>query len=88
MAETNDVRIAIVGCGYIGARHAASLARLPDVTIAALVDRDQSRAAMLRDQFELSTAIVTTDFAKVLRDPTLHAVIIATHHDSHASLAI
>jgi predicted dehydrogenase len=82
------LNVAIIGCGYIGARHAANLARLPGVAIAACVDRDQGRANALRQELGVHTAAATTDVERVLYDPAIHAVVIATHHDSHAGLAI
>ncbi len=38
------VRIALVGCGRIGVRHAKILADLPDVEVVGMVDVDAERA--------------------------------------------
>jgi myo-inositol 2-dehydrogenase / D-chiro-inositol 1-dehydrogenase len=85
--HVKPLNVAIVGCGYIGARHAASLARLPGVTVAAVVDRDEERAKVLQDEFDFAGAVVTSDVERALQHSDIHAVVIATHHDSHAGLA-
>jgi predicted dehydrogenase len=82
------VNVAILGCGYIGTRHAQSLARLPDATVVAFVDQDLDRATQLRQTHGTPDAVATSDVDAALRDPNTHAVIIATHHDSHPALAI
>ena len=82
------VNVAIVGCGYIGARHAQSLARLPGAEVVAFVDRDLERATRLRRDHGAREAVATADVEAALRDPDVHAVIVATHHDSHPALAI
>jgi myo-inositol 2-dehydrogenase / D-chiro-inositol 1-dehydrogenase len=82
------VNVAIVGCGYIGTRHAQSLARLSDAKVVAFVDQDLNRATQLWQTHGSDDAVATTDIAAALHDPNTHAVIIATHHDSHPALAI
>jgi myo-inositol 2-dehydrogenase/D-chiro-inositol 1-dehydrogenase len=82
------LNLAIVGCGNLGSRHARSLARMEDVALVAFVDRDLARAEQLRADVGAAGAIGTSDAAAVLADRRVHAVVIATHHDSHAALAI
>jgi myo-inositol 2-dehydrogenase/D-chiro-inositol 1-dehydrogenase len=84
----STLNVAIIGCGNLGGRHAKTLARLPDVAVVALVDRDLARATQLRQVIEVDDARVTDDVQSVLSDPAIHAVVIATHHDSHPDLAI
>lgn len=90
----STLNVAIIGCGYIGTRHARNLARLPDVAVVACVDRDLARARQLRDTLGSDarsgsgTAVATSDVQAALRDPETHAVVIATHRDSHRDLAV
>lgn len=84
----STINVAIVGCGYIGGRHAANLMRLPDAAVVAFVDRDPSRATHLREAVGATEATVTGDIRAALRDPATHAVVITTHHDSHPELAV
>jgi predicted dehydrogenase len=88
MRAVSTVNVAIIGCGYIGTRHAESLARLRDATVVAYVDQDLGRATSLRQRFGPDEAIATSDVQAALADPKTHAVIVATHHDSHPALAI
>jgi predicted dehydrogenase len=84
----STVNVAIVGCGYIGTRHAENLARLPGARVVAFVDQDLERAVQLRQTHGTDDTVATTDAAAVLHDPGTHAVVIATHHDSHPALAV
>ena len=47
MIAGTNVRVGIVGCGFIGGRHADALARVDGVEIAALYDADAAKAAAL-----------------------------------------
>lgn len=89
MEPTN---VAIIGCGNLGSRHARNLAHLPDVHVAACVDRDPTQTARLRDELKAISGqvqpLLTNEVSSVLADPNIHAVVIATHHDSHPDLAI
>ncbi|HKG26119.1 MAG TPA: Gfo/Idh/MocA family oxidoreductase [Thermomicrobiales bacterium] len=82
------VNVAIIGCGYIGTRHAENLRRVPGATVATFVDQDIDRAAHLRQTAGTEAATVTADARAVFDDPHVHAVVIATHHDSHVPLAV
>lgn len=82
------VNVALIGCGYIGARHAQSLARLPGARIAAFVDQDVTRATDLRQARGDADARATADVDAAVQSSDIDAVIIATHHDSHAALAV
>jgi predicted dehydrogenase len=70
----------------MGETHAACLSRIDDVRLHAFCDVDEQRARALCARFAGSYA--TTDHERVLRDGTVDAVYICTHHDTHSSLAI
>ncbi len=84
----DTVNIAIIGCGYIGTRHAENLKRVPGAVVAAFVDQDLDRATQLRDSVGAASAAVTADPETAFADPNVHAIVVATHHDSHVPLAV
>ena len=78
------VRIAVVGAGLIGRRHAELIDREPGCTLGAVVEPDPAAAA----------AAVADTGAPILQDVTeldddsVNAVVIATPHDSHGKIAM
>jgi predicted dehydrogenase len=56
--------------------------------VVAFVDRDLARAERLRDAVGSAGTVATSDVTAVLEDRSVHAVVVATHHDSHPGLAI
>ena len=80
------LQIAIIGCGSMGEIHAQCLSRIEHVTMRAFCDADEQRAQSLCAKFQ--GVYATTDPEKVLRDDTVDAVYICTHHDTHSALAI
>lgn len=77
------LQFAIVGCGLIGRKRAASLA---PGRLRYACDLDATRAADLARTH--AGAIASTDFQTVLADPAVHAVIVATLNGSLAPLAL
>jgi predicted dehydrogenase len=84
------IDVAIIGLGGKGRSHAANLAGLPGVRIAAL--GDISEDAIARARLELGDAAAdaygATDVDRILDDPAVSGVVIATQHDSHRPLAV
>ena len=77
-------RIAIIGCGHMGATHARELAAMPHAEVVAFVDPRREAAEKLRDAIgagnvhELAEPVLVSD--------DVDAVIIATHHHLHRPL--
>ena len=82
----SPVSIAIIGCGAIGEEHARCLLALPEASLRAFCDTDESRAAALASLFPGS--YYTAHPARIFSDNSIEAVYICTHTDSHASLGI
>ena len=79
------VRIAVVGLGYWGPNLVRNLYELPDVEIACVCD---TRAEALEKIGARYPAIEQTErFERVLEDPTIDAVLVATPVSTHAELA-
>ena len=83
--ERARARIALVGCGYWGPKVIRAAASLPEVEIAALVDRELSFAEGVQRHFP--AARIESSLTDVLTDETVDAVIIATPPETHFELA-
>jgi predicted dehydrogenase len=81
----NTVKVAIIGCGWAGIRHAqAYIACGAEIRWA--VDLDTERAATLRGvQQGIHTSV---DYREPLDDPEVDAVDICLPHDLHAAVTV
>ena len=85
-SSEQPLNFAIIGCGLIGRKRAAALARLPGAALRATCDLDAARAA---DVAKLAAGVsATTDYKKLLADAKIDAVIVATLNASLAPLAL
>ena len=83
----DDVRVALVGSGRMGAFHGASLARrIPGARLAAVADPAPGAAARLAG--ELGAVTAYTDPAQAFADPEVDAVVIAAPARFHADLVV
>lgn len=81
-AKPAPVKVAVVGAGYWGINHVRSFARLPGCELALVCDSDakhRERAAGLAP-----SARLCSNFAEVLADPSIEAVVLATPAVLHA----
>jgi len=76
-------RVAIVGCGLVGAKRARSLG---DSRLVAVTDTDQDRARALAGQ--VPGCAVDADWRAIVQRPDVEAVIVATTNDSLAPIAL
>ena len=77
------VRIAVLGCGRIGAMHAANIAAHPRARLAAVQDINRAAAEAVA---AATGAPVMDSAAAVLASREVDAVLIATATDTHADL--
>ncbi|PKH26709.1 oxidoreductase [Enterobacterales bacterium CwR94] len=75
-------RFALLGSGFIGQVHAASLARHPDTELVMVADVDNSRAEALAKKHQARAVDVST----ALNSDSIDAVLIASATPSHAEL--
>lgn len=82
------IRIAIVGAGdFAKAVHLPNLAGLPArYQLRAVVNASGYKAKQIGTQFAADYA--TTDYAEILADPEVDAVLIATRHHLHGHMAL
>lgn len=85
---SSAVRVALIGAGgFAKGMHLPNLNELTnDYRLRAVVSRGGHNAAATAKRF--GADYCTTDFREVLADKDVDAVIIATRHDSHASMAL
>ncbi len=83
---TSPVGIAVVGIGYWGPGIVRNLAGLERCSLRHLVDADAAKAASAAERFTPETP-AHDDFARVLADDSVEAVVIATPVRTHYELA-
>ncbi len=74
------IRIAVLGCGRIGAMHAANIAAHPSARLAAVQDINGAAAQAAAAS---TGARVMNTAAEVFSSPDVDAVLIATATDTH-----
>lgn len=77
--------VAIAGAGFIASYHLDALARLPAVTLRAVMSRSVVTARALADRFGIADA--TDDLAALLARADVQAVVVATPDDTHEAVA-
>ncbi len=80
------VRVAVIGSGGIARDHVSALARIPSVEVAYVFGSDLDRAASVAALAPGAKA--STDLAKILADPTVHAVNVVGATPDHAPVTI
>jgi predicted dehydrogenase len=83
---TNAIHMALIGCGSMGRSHLARAREVPELSMVAYVDAVEGAARQAHADF--GGRYYATDVNQVMHDDQIDAVLIATHHDSHTSLAI
>lgn len=73
--------VAVIGCGTIGTLRAKILDRHTSVSHLAVCDIDRDRARSLAEQCQANAW--DTDARRVIEDPAVDAVIVATTEDAH-----
>jgi predicted dehydrogenase len=85
LTSTDPVGVAVIGLGYWGPNLLRVLAENPNAEVRRICDLDHERLAKYRRRYPAARA--TTQVDRVLRDPAVEAVIIATPVHTHYDLA-
>lgn len=81
-----NVRVGVIGAGVMGADHARNLhAVISGAQVTAVADLDENRAMAIAAEVG---GTGTTDPYALIRDPSVDAVVIASHDSTHADLAL
>jgi predicted dehydrogenase len=80
------VKVGVVGLGYWGPNLARNFAALPDVELTWVCDA--SEAARAKASIQYPGTRVSADFAELLADPELDAIVLATPVPQHAEMAV
>ncbi len=75
MTPMRELRVGIVGCGQMGRKHAVNCSRMAGLSVVAVVDGDQDRAAALSKE---TGATAYSDVQAMIRDVSPDALVIAT----------
>jgi predicted dehydrogenase len=81
---TDKVRVGVVGLGYWGPNLARNFDRLPGAELAYCCDLDETNLAKARGLYPATT--VTDDYAQLLADDELDAIVVATSVPTHYKL--
>ncbi len=89
MADKDILKIGIIGCGGIAnGKHMPALSKLPNVKMTAFCDIIESRALKAREKYGDPDALVTTDYRRVLDDPTIDVVHVLTPNRWHSGITV
>lgn len=84
MANAGRLRVGLIGCGFISARHGPAWLAAADAVLVAVCDQDLPKAQ--RHAAEWSIPAVYGDAAEMLEKERLDAVDIATRPGTHTAL--
>ena len=85
--EKKEIRVGIVGYGWVAGAHLKALNAIDGCAVAAICSRRALDTGVLRQQYN-SPISVYSDFNKMLADKTLDVISICTPHHLHADQAV
>ncbi len=85
--DAGEIGVAVIGAGNLAQGfHLPNLTRIPGCRLVAVADAKGSVAKQAGDKF--GAQYCTTDYADVLNDRKVRAVVIATRHNLHKEIAL
>jgi len=78
-------RIAVIGCGHWGPNHIRVFNNLPDSKVCAVADLDEQRLRRVGGMYP--SVRCEQDYQRVVTDPNIDAVVIATPTQTHYQIA-
>ncbi len=79
------INIGVIGCGYWGPNHIRNFISIPASTVKYACDLDESRLIHLKKIYP--TIETTINFEKIINDPEVQAIVIATPVHLHYEIA-
>ncbi len=86
MSRAAELRVGIIGCGHQGTRHIHAFAECQRTLVVAIADQNRARLERLRGPFAHLRAEV--DHRRLLDNPAIDAVVVATPTSTHAAIAL
>jgi predicted dehydrogenase len=87
MAKKREVRFGIVGCGGIAnGFHMKDLSQIPEARLVACADIRPEVAKSFAEKWDAD--VHYGDYRQLLAREDVEAVIVATHHETHAAIAV
>jgi predicted dehydrogenase len=85
-----DIRVAVVGFNGRGSGHISSLQKIPGVRLVALCDVDNNvlQEGIANQAKKNNTVTAYTDYRKLVLDPEVDAITIATPNHTHTLIAM
>jgi len=83
--DSSELILAQFGCGYWGPNLLRNFSGLPNCSVKYVVDLSAERRAFVEKNFPGTSAVESSD--RVLGDPKVNAVVIATPAETHFTLA-
>jgi len=77
----DNVRIGIIGVGFIGEYHVQSFQSLPEAQVVAICDVNEARLAEIKGRYDVPAAY--TNYSEMLRKENLDGIMIATADHLH-----
>jgi predicted dehydrogenase len=81
-----NIKVGCIGCGSRGRLYSSLIGKIPGFEMWAYADKLEEKANASLDEYGGSYA--TRDVGKVITDPSVGAVFICTHHDTHHPFAV
>ena len=86
MNKPSKIGVGVIGTGRIGKLHIEHIAQnIPEAELIALCSLDLPGAEILSEQFNVPK--VTSDYAALLADPKVEAVLVASATDTHVEIS-
>jgi len=79
------ITIGIIGAGNFSAKHIEALRKIPSLELKVICRRDAASLSILTDKYKLKG---TTDYLEIIGDTEIDAVLIATPHHLHTTIAL
>lgn len=82
-----QIGVGVVGCGFVGlGAHVSSFAKIEGSRLAAVADPDPSRLGKAADKYQPKSTY--QDYADLVKDPAVDAVVVALPTPMHAKVAL
>jgi myo-inositol 2-dehydrogenase/D-chiro-inositol 1-dehydrogenase len=82
-----QLRLGVIGGGAISEKkHLPALAEISEIAVTALSRRNEAKLGALARRFRVPTSV--TDYRRILDDPGIDAVLVATGPDTHPQIVI